>query len=235
MNRRHWRQAGLLGLTCLVLAACGCGRHVLNSPGEMPIAAQPLPTAPPPQEGSLWNARQPNGIVADQRALNVGDLVTVSITEAAKASEIANTQTNKDSGVQASIGSLFGLSYPMNLFSDNTAQTQTVVDAAVGLTSQGQGKTERQSAFTAHLTCRVMQVLPNNNLLIQGRRHLRINNETEVVTLTGIIRPQDVDRDNIVPSHKVAEPRVEISGVGVVSDKQRVGWLQRLFYHVWPF
>jgi flagellar L-ring protein precursor FlgH len=80
-----------------------------------------------------------------------------------------------------------------------------------------------------------MQVLPNNNLMIQGRRHLRINNETEVIMLTGIVRPQDIDRNNVVPSTKVAEARVTISGVGVVSDKQRVGWFQRLFDHVWPF
>jgi flagellar L-ring protein precursor FlgH len=233
MNHRNVQKMLALSLIFLLVAACG-GRQSLTA-NDVPVAAPPLPPTPPPQEGSLWNARQPNGIIADLRALQVGDLVTVSITEAAKASEIANTQTSKDSGVQVSLGSLFGLSYPLNTFNDNTAQTQTLVDASTGLTSQGQGKTERQSTFVSHLTCRVIQVLPNNNLVIQGRRHLRINNETEVVTLTGIIRPQDVDRNNIVDSHKVAEPRVEISGVGVVSDKQRVGWLQRLFDHLWPF
>jgi flagellar L-ring protein FlgH len=105
----------------------------------------------------------------------------------------------------------------------------------VGNVSQGQGKTERQSTFTSYLTARVIQVLPNQNLMIQGQRQMRINNETEVVTLTGIIRPQDIDRNNVVASTKVAEARVLISGVGVVSDKQRVGWFQRFFDHVWPF
>jgi flagellar L-ring protein precursor FlgH len=77
--------------------------------------------------------------------------------------------------------------------------------------------------------------LPNDHLLIQGQRHLRINNETEVVTLTGIVRPQDIDRNNTVPSTKVAEARLEIAGVGVISDKQRQGWLTRIFDHIWPF
>jgi flagellar L-ring protein precursor FlgH len=202
---------------------------------EVPIATQPLPPAPPPQEGSLWTGRQANGLVADSRPTNVGDLVTISITETAKASEIANTQTSRDSGVKVGINSLFGISLPMKAFSNKDVNVDTALEGTVGNVSQGQGKTERQSSFTSYLTTRVIQVLPNQNLMIQGKRHLRINNETEVVTLTGIVRPQDIDRNNIVPSTKVAEPRLMISGIGVVSDKQKVGWFQRAFDHVWPF
>jgi flagellar L-ring protein FlgH len=169
------------------------------------------------------------------RPTNVGDLVTISITETAKASEIANTNTSKDSGVKVGVNSLFGISLPMKAFSNKDVNVDTALEGTVGNVSNGQGKTERQSSFTSYLTARVIQVLPNQNLMIQGRRHLRINNETEVVMLTGIVRPQDIDKNNIVPSTKVAEARVTISGVGVVSDKQKVGWFQRIFDHVWPF
>jgi flagellar L-ring protein FlgH len=123
----------------------------------------------------------------------------------------------------------------MKAFSNKDLNVDTALEGTVGNVSNGQGKTERQSSFTSYLTARVIQVLPNQNLMIQGRRHLRINNETEVVMLTGIVRPQDIDKNNIVPSTKVAEARVTISGVGVVSDKQKVGWFQRIFDHVWPF
>lgn len=183
----------------------------------------------------MWTGRQPNGLVSDSRPTNVGDLVTISITETAKASEIANTKTSRDSGVKVGISSLFGLSFPMKAFTNKDVDIDTALEGTVGNVSQGEGKTERQSSFTSFLTARVIQVLPNQNLVIQGRRHLRINNETEVVLLTGIIRPQDIDRNNVIPSTKVAEARVTISGFGVVSDKQRVGWLQRIFDHVWPF
>jgi flagellar L-ring protein precursor FlgH len=195
----------------------------------------PLPPAPAPQEASLWAPRQPNGLVADQRGRQVGDIVTISITESAKASEIANTQTSKTSGVKASVASLFGLSFPMKAFTNKEVNTETAMEGAVGNTSKGEGKTERQSAFTTYLSTRVIQVLPNDHLLIQGQRHLSINNKTEVVTLTGIVRPQDIDRNNTVPSTKVAEARLEIAGVGVISDKQRQGWLTRIFDHIWPF
>ncbi len=224
----------LSGLMILALTGCGALSFGKYAP-EVPIASQPLPPAPPPQEGALWTGRQPNGLLSDNRPVNVGDLVTISITETAKASEIANTKTGKDSGVKVGITSLLGLSFPMKAFSNKDLDVDTALEGKVGNVSEGTGKTERQSSFTTYLTARVMQVLPNNNLMIQGRRHLRINNETEVVMLTGIVRPQDIDRNNVVPSTKVAEARVTISGVGVVSDKQRVGWFQRFFDHVWPF
>jgi flagellar L-ring protein precursor FlgH len=220
----------------VLLALAGCG-----GPGQSmkqaaaPLVAAPLPPEPPPQEGSLWSPRRPNGLVADTRACQVGDIVTISITESAKASEIANTQTSKTSGVKASVASLFGLSFPIKAFTDKEVNAETAVEGAVGNTSKGEGKTERQSTFTTYLSTRVVQVLANNNLVIQGQRHLRVNNETEVVTLTGIVRPQDIDRNNTVASTKVAEARLEIAGVGVVSDKQRQGWLTRIFDHIWPF
>ena len=227
---RFW----LPGLVILALTGCGTISTAKYAP-EVPIATQPLPPAPPPQDGSLWSGRQSYGLVADSRPTNVGDLVTISITETNKASEIANTATSKDSGVKVGINSLLGLSFPMKAFANKDVNVDTAVEGTVGNVSNGQGKTERQSSFTSYLTTRVIQVLPNQNLMIQGQRQMRINNETEVVMLTGIVRPQDIDRNNIVPSTKVAEARLTISGAGVVSDKQRVGWFQRIFDHVWPF
>jgi flagellar L-ring protein precursor FlgH len=224
----------LFGLLVFTLTGCGTMNMAKYQP-EVPINSPPLPPTPPPQDGSLWTGRQSNGLVADARPTNVGDLVTISITETAKASEIADTNTIRDSGVKVGINSLFGISLPMKAFSNKDVSVDTALEGTVGNVSNGQGKTDRQSSFTSYLTARVIQVLPNQNLMIQGRRHLRINNKTEVVMLTGIVRPQDIDRNNIVPSTKVAEARVTISRVGVVSDKQKVGWFQRIFDNVYPF
>jgi flagellar L-ring protein FlgH len=224
----------ILSLVFLVLTGCGMVTMKKYAP-QVPIASPPLPPAPAPQDGSLWTGRQSYGIVADSRPANVGDLVTISITEANKASEVADTVTSKNSGVTAGINSLLGLSFPMKAFTDKTVNATTQLQTTVGNSSNGQGKTERQSSFTSFLTARVIQVLPNQNLMIQGQRQMRINNETEVIMLTGIIRPQDIDNTNTVPSTKVAEARLTVSGAGVVSDKQKVGWFQRIFDHVWPF
>ena len=87
-SRHFW----LLGLVALALTGCGTITKAKYAP-EVPIATQPLPPALPPQDGSLWTGRQSYGLVADARPVNVGDLVTISITETNKASEIANTAT----------------------------------------------------------------------------------------------------------------------------------------------
>lgn len=226
----------ILGLA-LILGACASPNHTKSQGVVMePPKALPLPPSPPPQEGSLWTPKNPRGLLADLRASNVGDIVTVIITESSKAGDEASTSADKTSGVKVGITSLLGLSMPqMNAFKDNTITAENAIEGAVGNVSKGQGKTERQSVFTTSLTTRVIQILPNSNLVIQGTRHMKINNETEVVTLSGIIRPEDLDTNNNVPSTKVAEARMEIAGFGVISDKQRQGWLTRIIDHIWPW
>ena len=226
----------ILGLV-LIIGACASPNHTKSQGVVMePPKALPLPLSPPPQEGSLWTPKNPRGLLADLRACNVGDIVTVTITENAQASDQASTQADKTSGVKVGITSLLGLSMPqMNAFKDNTVTAENAIEGAVGNTSKGSGTTARQSSFTSFLTTRVIQILPNNNLVIQGSRQMKINNETEVVTLSGIVRPEDLDPGNNVPSARLAEARMEISGFGVVSDKQRQGWLTRIIDHVWPW
>ncbi|MEW6386765.1 MAG: flagellar basal body L-ring protein FlgH [Thermodesulfobacteriota bacterium] len=220
----------------LVLAGCAPNKSFKDPLTLEPMIAPPLPPAPAPQEGSIWNGQDTMGLLADTRATNVGDTVTVAITENSKASEIADTDTSKTSGAKVTIGSLFGLNYPLNPFSGSKdVNVENQVDVGAGLTTKGNAKTERQNIVVSYLTAQVIQVLPNRNLVIQGRRHIKINNETEIMTLTGIVRPRDISRDNIVPSNRIAEARLVMTGVGVVSDKQRVGWVQRIFDHIWPF
>ncbi|MBI4643574.1 MAG: flagellar basal body L-ring protein FlgH [Deltaproteobacteria bacterium] len=226
----------ILGLA-LLIGACVSPNHSKSQGVVMePPKALPLPLSPPPQEGSLWTPKNPRGLLADLRACNVGDIITVSITESSKAGDEASTSADKTSGVKVGITSLLGLRLPqMKTFNDETISAENAIEGAVGNTSKGQGKTERQSTFTTYLTTRVIQILPNNNLVIQGQRQMKINNETEVVSLSGIVRPEDLDTNNTVASTKVAEARMEISGFGVVSDKQRQGWLTRIIDHIWPW
>jgi flagellar L-ring protein precursor FlgH len=226
----------VLGIS-LIVGACASPNHTKSKGVVMePPKALPLPLAPPPQEGSLWSPKNQRGLLADLRACNIGDIITVSITESTKAGDEASTSADKTSGVKVGITSLLGLRLPqMKTFNDETISAENAIEGAVGNVSKGQGKTERQSVFTTFLTTRVIQILPNNNLVIQGQRQMKINNETEVVTLSGIVRPEDLDRGNTVPSTRVAEARMEISGFGVISDKQRQGWLTRIIDHIWPW
>ncbi|MHB8066768.1 MAG: flagellar basal body L-ring protein FlgH [Desulfobaccales bacterium] len=226
----------VLGLS-LVIGACTSPSHTQSKGVIMePPKALPLPPSPPPQEGSLWAPRSTRGLLADLRASNVGDIVTVVIAENSNAQDQASTQADRSSGVKVGITSLLGLRLPqMKTFNDATVSAENAIEGTVGNTSKGTGVTARQSTFTTFMTTRVIQILPNNNLVIQGSRQMRINNETEIVTLSGIVRPEDLDANNQVQSPKLAEARMEFSGLGVIADKQRQGWLTRIIDHIWPW
>lgn len=226
----------VLGLS-LVIGACVSPNHTTSKGVVMdPPKALPLPPAPPPQEGSLWAPRSPRGLLADLRACNVGDIILVSIAENSQAQDQATTQADRSSGVKVGVASLLGLRLPqMKTFNDATVSAENAIEGTVGNTSKGTGVTSRQSQFTTFMTTRVIQILPNNNLVVQGSRQMRINNETEIATLSGIVRPEDLDAGNTVPSFKLAEARLEFSGLGVIADKQRQGWLTRIIDHIWPW
>ena len=99
----------------------------------------------------------------------------------------------------------------------------------------GSGETSRDESMTASITARVIDVLPNGTLVIQGSREIKVNNENQRITLSGLIRPVDISPDNTILSSYVANARIEYSGSGSVSDKQRPGWLTRFVDFIWPF
>jgi Flagellar basal body L-ring protein len=81
----------------------------------------------------------------------------------------------------------------------------------------------------------VVDVIPNGNLLIEGRRNVKVNNEDQVIVLTGTVRGRDISADNTVNSALIADARISYSGKGVISDRQKPGWLMNVLDKVWPF
>jgi len=107
--------------------------------------------------------------------------------------------------------------------------------AKLGMKYDGKGTTDRQGHVKAYVSAMVVKVLPNGNLYINGRREIKVNNETQYITLSGIVRPEDVSSANEVSSTFVAHMKLAFSGIGPVSDKQQPGWLGRIVDYVWPF
>jgi flagellar L-ring protein precursor FlgH len=99
----------------------------------------------------------------------------------------------------------------------------------------GSGETTRDESMTASITARVVEVTANGNLYIQGMREIKVNNEVQFMTLSGLIRPVDISPDNTILSSYVADAKISYSGRGAVSDKQRPGWLTRVIDFIWPF
>lgn len=196
-------------------------------------STQLTPLSPPPIqsmpiiEGSLYSPQMGVNWYTDLKARNVGDIVTINIVESAKASKNASTKTSRNSEFGASwSGVLSKLSG--NWFGDEHK-------ASFDNEFEGKGETTRSSQLNAYITAQVIQVLPNGNLVIQGSREVRVNNENQYINIRGIVRPEDISANNIVLSTFIAEARIELTGQGVIADKQRAGWFTRILDWIWPF
>ena len=174
----------------------------------------PVGSAHAEDGASLFDAERYRSLVAETKAYRAGDVLTVLIQENASASSSTDSRAQRDTAVQGSVGS-----------SSTGPHTGR---AAVGTEHDGGGRTQRSGRLLATLSVRVVEVNAAGDLLIQGRQELRINGETQAITLSGLVRPRDIAESNTVPSSRIAEARVEFDGEGFVSEKSRPGWIARL-------
>lgn len=203
------------------------------------VAAVSLPDE---ENGSLW---QDGGVLSDlfdlPKARRVGDIVTIKIVESSSATNQANTLTERDSSLSARIDAFLGLEKkyldPNNPGYNAGRNFNPFGEIKGGMTSKfdGTGTTSRSGDLTAYITARVTEVLSNGNLMIEGSREIEVNNEKQFITLAGVIRTRDVAADNIILSTYISGARITYSGVGIVDERQRPGWLANLMNKVWPF
>ena len=190
-----------------------------------------VPAAP----GSLWSEGRVRVIIGmDGNARRVGDLITVAISEQTRTELNADTESSRESSVGGGIGSFFGVVNGITAANPRLGG-QIGLSANGAAEYRGDGTTRREGLLTGQLTCRVMDVQPNGNLVIWGTKEIEVNRETQYLVLTGVVRPRDIQADNTVFSHLVAEARIVFDGEGVVGDKQGPGIGHRVMDHVWPF
>jgi flagellar L-ring protein precursor FlgH len=100
---------------------------------------------------------------------------------------------------------------------------------------KGAGDTNREGTLIATVTAKVVEVMPNGNLILEARKELTINNEKQILVLSGMARPDDISSDNMILSNKIADAQVYYVGDGVLQEKQSPGWVVRTLDYVWPF
>ena len=154
-------------------------------------------------------------LYADRRARRVGDIVTIIITESSKASKSSATQTSKKSGTNGSLSEFFGL---------GGMPVKMGVDAGSDYT--GSGTTTRSGSMEAKISAFVKQVLPNGALSLEGTRQVTVNDDVQIIRISGIVRPEDVRADNSVLSMYMADARIEYIGEGPIA--QRPGIVSRI-------
>jgi len=186
------------------------------------------------REGSLWNPRNPrNFMFLDVKARAVNDIVTVRIIESSSGSRSASTGTSRGSTIKTEISallgmpvaSLFGGGFLKNLDMDTSSSTKF----------DGEGSTRRSGQLNASISAKIKEVLPNGNFFIEGTREVIVNREKQIITLTGIIRPEDILPNNTILSTYISDAKIKYSGRGLINENQGPGWLFRLITWIWPF
>ena len=158
-----------------------------------------------------------SSLFADNKARRLGDTLTIIISENASAASQGETKTSGSDNLNYGPG--FG---PLLHLIKNFGVSGTSA-------SDGSGSTTRTDNLAAQITVRVKEVLPNGDLLVEGTREVGMNAETQHITLSGIVRPQDVSFDNTIASALVADAQIRYSGKGPVGDKQHGGLISRVF------
>ncbi len=212
----------------------GCGgvkETVKNEPFRYKtVEKQEEPKSDLNRTGSIW--RENEGLFSDRRAKNVNDIITVKIVESSKASRKASTSTGRSTAMEGGVDAMFGWE---NDLRTNRFNPQTMIGLNGSKSFDGSGSTERSGNLSGIITAIVKEVYPNGMMRIEGRRVVTVNAEDQYITLSGLVRRDDIAVDNTVLSTKVAEAVIEYSGEGIIGMEQKPGWFSRAMDVVWPF
>lgn len=228
----------LVGFVCMGLSGCmyssSIDQSMLVVPdgGTAEPVVQPEFSPPRPAEGSLWVDRA-GAMYEDSKATRVGDTVIVDIIENSSSSMDVNTEAKRRTRMDIGVPDInvFGNKTSLGAFAGDTKLIGTDFSNSFA----GEGTSDRSGQVTASIAARVTEVLPNGNLSLFGRRAMKVNNEVQYITVSGIIRPQDISSGNRVNSTYLADSRIEYYGKGALADKQKPGWGTRLIDNFWPF
>ncbi len=230
---RHSVQ-GFLSIVFLLIVSSGCftGKAKVNDPTDLRAyleSAHRTRSEDNTAEGSLWAG---NGyfsdLFRDPKARYVDDIVTIVVSETTEAVASADAKNARNTSATAGFDKLFGAEKRIH-------ELPTFVSGKSSSSFEGKGSTSRATTLETTLGARVIDVLPNGYLVVEGIREIRVNNENQTIYLTGVVRPEDINSDNIVLSSAVAQMSVRVQGRGVVSQPLKPGWLYKILTGILPF
>ena len=219
------QKKGLLWITVLAVICI-----YVSSVSSAPLAADEYAG----KKASLWRDNSFFAkIYTDPRAAGINDIVTIRVSETTTASNKASLQTAKKTNISLGIDDFLGLQDKVKL--NDSFNPSSLVSSSTNNSNQGEGESTRESTLTSYISARVIDVMPNNNLVIEAKKEVVVNKEKQIAVLTGIIRPRDISYDNIIESNKIADMQIKFSGKGPVSEQAKRGWLSWLLGVIWPF
>jgi flagellar L-ring protein precursor FlgH len=242
----------LLLITVSLLALSGCNAYdrisdiggapnltsiddPTHAPGYVPVKmAMPPPSLAEREPNSLWQTGG-RAFFRDQRASRVGDILTVVVTINDQAQLQNETKRSRDNADTAAINNFFGFENKLSKIFPSTVNPASLVDTSSTTSNDGKGSIARQEQIDLQLAAEIIQVLPNGNLVIEGKQQVGVNFDMRELTIKGIIRPQDIDSTNSIPYNQIAEARIEYGGKGSVNDVQQPRYGEQLLDILMPF
>jgi flagellar L-ring protein precursor FlgH len=213
---------------CLLLGACVMQQPIRRA-DHRPVIPTVMPS-PKPVHGGLYDAGTGLELFADVKARRVGDVITVILKEKTQASKKASTSTTKETDIALPSPTILGRDITLGgypLFNNS-------VDSATDF--NGEGDSSQSNSLTGDIAVTVAAVYPNGNMMVRGEKVLTLNQGSEVVRISGLVRAVDVTPANTVLSTQIADAQITYSGTGAIAQSNQQGWLARFFNSpYWPF
>ena len=252
MSTKSNLRSRALALSALTVALAGCSSldklsQVGNAPPLSPIenpqttpgyrpVSMPMPPVQPIvfQSNSLWRSGS-RAFFKDQRASRIGDILTVHINIADKA-EVENTSSrSRANSEDAGLDNLFGFEASLGKILPDAVNNATLVGATSNSSSQGTGSVDRKEEIELVVAAVVVQILPNGNMVIEGRQEVRVNFEVRELLIAGVVRPEDITAVNTIQHTQIAEARISYGGRGHITDVQQPRYGQQVYDILMPF
>lgn len=207
----------------------------LGLQGAFNRVGTPAPAEPAPEPSASLFRTGSGAFFRDQRAGRVGDILTVRINIADKAAVDNTTSRTRDNTEQAGIAALLGLQSVMKSVLPGGTDPSKLVDTNSASKTNGAGSTTRSETINMTMAATVVGVMPNGNLLIRGKQEVRVNFELRELVISGMVRPEDIARDNSIRHSQIAEARISYGGRGQLTDAQQARWGQQIYDALFPF
>jgi len=187
---------------------------------------------------SLWMEASAKGsLFLDYKGRHVGDIIIVEIVERTTASNSNSTSTSKSSSVSSTLTNLLGLPTNLGITNFLGSGNELNMDNAANSDKSfdGSGSKSKTDTIQGTIAARVTEVLPSGNLIIEGHKELIVDQEKQMITLSGIVRQKDLNASNTVQSSMIADAKIAYSGQGLLTDSNKPGWLMTLLSWIMPF
>ena len=250
LTKARLTKIATIAVLALTLGACNALTRLSQVGQEPPLTAiqnpavlhgnQPIAMPMPPplvverKPNSLWRPGS-RAFLKDQRASEVGDILTVVIEIEDDASISNSTNRSRTAGEDASAASILGYEASLAQIFPSAIDPTSLIDLDSSSNTQGAGSVNRDESINLRVAVLVTQVLPNGNLVIAGRQEVRVNFEVRELQVAGLIRPEDITSTNTINYDQIAEARIAYGGRGQITDVQQARYGQQIYDIIWPF